>query len=47
MSSLALPWFVLVSTGSAQQMSFVLAAGVGGYALFGIPSGADPRPALA
>jgi fucose permease len=40
MSSLALPWFVLVSTGSAKQMSFVLAASVGGYALFGIPSGA-------
>ena len=39
MSSLALPWFVLVSTGSAKQMGFVLAASVGGYALFGIPSG--------
>jgi MFS family permease len=40
MSSLALPWFVLVSTGSAKQMSFVLAGSVAGYALFGIPSGA-------
>jgi hypothetical protein len=40
MSSLALPWFVLVSTGSARQMSFVLAGSVGGYALLGIPSGA-------
>jgi MFS family permease len=39
MSSLALPWFVLVSTGSAKQMGFVLAGSVGGYALFGIPSG--------
>jgi MFS family permease len=40
MTSLALPWFVLVSTGSAKQMSFVLAGSVAGYALFGIPSGA-------
>ena len=40
MSALALPWFVLVSTGSAKEMSFVLAGAVGGYALFGIPSGA-------
>jgi MFS family permease len=39
MSSLALPWFVLVSTGSAKQMSFVLAGGIAGFALFGIPSG--------
>jgi len=40
MTSLALPWFVLVSTGSAKQMSFVLAGSIAGYALFGIPSGA-------
>jgi MFS family permease len=39
MTWLALPWFVLVSTGSAKQMSFVIAAEAGGYALFGIPSG--------
>jgi MFS family permease len=39
MSSLALPWFVLVSTGSAKQMGFVLAGSVAGYAIFGIPSG--------
>jgi len=40
MTSLALPWFVLVSTGSAKQKSFVLAGSLAGYALFGIPSGA-------
>jgi MFS family permease len=40
MSSLALPWFVLIGTGSAKQMSVVLAGSVAGYALFGIPSGA-------
>jgi len=39
MTWLALPWFVLVSTGSAKQMSFVIAAEAGGYALFGVPSG--------
>jgi MFS family permease len=39
MSSLAVPWFVLVTTGSAKQMSVMLAGGVAGYALFGIPSG--------
>jgi hypothetical protein len=37
MSSLALPWFVLVGTGSAKQMSLVLAGSLAGYALFGIP----------
>jgi MFS family permease len=39
MTWLALPWFVLVTTGSAKQMAFVVAAEAGGYALFGIPSG--------
>jgi MFS family permease len=39
MTWLALPWFVLVTTGSAAQMSVVAAAEVAAYALFGIPSG--------
>jgi predicted MFS family arabinose efflux permease len=39
MTWLALPWFVLVTTGSAKQMTFVIAAEAGGFALFGIPSG--------
>ena len=39
MTWLALPWFVLVSTGSAKQMTLVIAAEGGGFALFGIPSG--------
>lgn len=39
MTWLALPWFVLVSTGSAKQMTLVIAAEAAGYALFGIPSG--------
>src|SRR5438128_7385180 len=39
MTWLALPWFVLITTGSAKQMTFVIAAEAGGYALFGIPSG--------
>ena len=39
MTWLALPWFVLVTTGSAKQMTFVVAAEAGGFALFGIPSG--------
>ncbi|MFL5941982.1 MAG: MFS transporter [Gaiellaceae bacterium] len=38
MTWLALPWFVLVTTGS-KQMAFVVAAEAAGYALFGIPSG--------
>jgi MFS family permease len=38
MTWLALPWFVLVTSGS-KQMAFVIAAEAGGYALFGIPSG--------
>ncbi|HEY1370273.1 MAG TPA: MFS transporter [Gaiellaceae bacterium] len=39
MTWLALPWFVLTTSGSAQQMSLVVAAEAGGYALFGVPSG--------
>jgi hypothetical protein len=39
MTWLALPWFVLVTTGSAKQMSFVIGAEAAGYAIFGIPSG--------
>jgi len=38
MTWLALPWFVLVTSGS-KQMAFVIVAEAGGYALFGIPSG--------
>ena len=38
MTWLALPWFVLVTSGS-KQMAFVVAAEAAGYALFGIPSG--------
>ena len=38
MSWLALPWFVLVTSGS-KEMAFVVAAEAAGYALFGIPSG--------
>jgi len=38
MTWLALPWFVLVTSGS-KQMALVIAAEAGGYALFGIPSG--------
>jgi predicted MFS family arabinose efflux permease len=39
MTWLALPWFVLTTTGSASRMSFVVAAEVGAYALFGVPAG--------
>jgi MFS family permease len=39
MTFVALPWFVLVTTGSATKMSIVLAAEVVPMALFGIPSG--------
>jgi MFS family permease len=39
MTWLALPWFVLITSGS-KQMAFVVAAEAAGYALFGIPSGA-------
>ncbi|HEY8103191.1 MAG TPA: MFS transporter [Gaiellaceae bacterium] len=39
MTYLALPWFVLVTTGSAAKMSIVLAAEILPMAIFGIPSG--------
>jgi predicted MFS family arabinose efflux permease len=39
MTWLALPWFVLVTTGSATKTSFVLAAELGGLALLGLPGG--------
>lgn len=38
MTWLALPWFVLVTSGS-KQMALVVAAEAAGYAMFGIPSG--------
>jgi MFS family permease len=40
MTFLALPWFVLVTTGSAAKMSIVLAVELLPVALLGIPSGA-------
>ena len=40
MTYLALPWFVLVTTGSASKMSLVLAAEILPMAILGIPSGA-------
>jgi len=40
MTYLALPWFVLASTGSASRMSFVVAAELLGVAVFGLPGGA-------
>ena len=39
MTWLALPWFVLVTTGSPTKMTFVLAAEVIGLGLAGLPSG--------
>jgi MFS family permease len=39
MTYLALPWFVLVTTGSASKMALVLAVQILPTALFGIPSG--------
>ena len=39
MTYLALPWFVLVTTGSPGKMSLVLAAELAPMALLGIPSG--------
>ena len=38
-TAIALPWFVLVTTGSPTRMGTVLAAGFLGMALLGIPSG--------
>jgi predicted MFS family arabinose efflux permease len=40
MTYLALPWFVLVTTGSASKMSLVLAAEILPMAVLGVPSGA-------
>ncbi|MFN2469055.1 MAG: MFS transporter [Gaiellaceae bacterium] len=39
MSWLALPWFVLVTTGSATRMGVVLGAELAGVALLGVPGG--------
>src|SRR5262245_21620286 len=39
MAAIALPWFVLVTTGSAARMGFVMAAEFLGMAILGIPSG--------
>ena len=39
MSTVALPWLVLTTTGSPAQMSMVLAAQVAGIVLLGLPSG--------
>lgn len=39
MTYLALPWFVLVTTGSPGKMTLVLAAEIAPMAIFGIPSG--------
>ncbi|HET6624417.1 MAG TPA: hypothetical protein VFG70_07785, partial [Gaiellaceae bacterium] len=39
MTYLALPWFVLVTTGSPGKMSLVLAAEIAPMAVLGIPSG--------
>ena len=40
MTYLALPWFVLVTTGSASKMGIVLGVELLPIGLFGIPSGA-------
>jgi MFS family permease len=40
MTWLALPWFVLATTGSAARMGLVVTAELGSVALFGIPAGA-------
>jgi len=39
MTWVALPWFVLVTTGSATRMSLVMCAELLGLALFGLPGG--------
>jgi len=39
MTFVALPWFVLVTTGSVERMSIVLAVEIAPMAIFGIPSG--------
>jgi MFS family permease len=40
MTMLALPWFVLATTGSAARMGLVVAAQLAAIALFAVPSGA-------
>ena len=40
MTGLALPWFVLATTGSATRMGFVVTAELVSVAVFGIPGGA-------
>jgi MFS family permease len=40
MTFLALPWFVLATTGSPTKMSIVLAVELAPVAILGIPSGA-------
>jgi predicted MFS family arabinose efflux permease len=39
MSGLALPWFVLTTTGSAKEMSYVVATEIAAYVICGIPAG--------
>jgi len=39
MAAVALPWFVLVTTGSPARMGLVMAAEFVGMAVFGVPSG--------
>jgi MFS family permease len=39
MTWLALPWFVLVTTGSAEQMTVVMIAGLVGTGVAGVPAG--------
>ena len=39
MTWLALPWFVLTTTGSPSQMTLVMAAELIGLAVTGLPSG--------
>jgi MFS family permease len=51
MTAVALPWFVLVTTGSAARMAGVMAAEFAGIALLGLPAGRiahglGPRRAL-
>ena len=40
MTWLALPWFVLITTGSPARMTLVMAAELLGIGAFGLPSGA-------
>ena len=45
MTWVALPWFVLLTTGSATKTTFMVAAEVIGLALFGLPGGRAARHA--